>query len=79
MIIETLRSPDPSVRSSAALRLMIIVDEDATIDHKPVYTEIVRRSRETRLAGASIFRGMGVVLAPDEVDVTAPLPEALHS
>lgn len=40
------------------LRLMIIVDEDATIGRKPVYTEIVRLALEAGLAGASVFRGI---------------------
>jgi PII-like signaling protein len=37
---------------------MIIVDEDASIGHKPVYTEIVERAHRARLAGASVFRGI---------------------
>jgi hypothetical protein len=37
---------------------MIIVDEDATIHHRPVYTEIVRRAHDAGLAGASVFRGI---------------------
>lgn len=41
-----------------ARRLMIIVDEDATIHHRPVYTEIVRRAHDAGLAGASVFRGI---------------------
>lgn len=55
---ETMPSPSDSERVSTARRLMIIVDEDATIDHKPVYTEIVRRAHEAGLAGASVFRGI---------------------
>jgi hypothetical protein len=41
-----------------ARRLMIIVDEDATIGHKPVYTEIMLRAHGAGLAGASVFRGI---------------------
>lgn len=41
-----------------ARRLMIIVDEDATFRHKPVYTEIVQRAHDAGLAGASVFRGI---------------------
>ncbi|MDP9221213.1 MAG: DUF190 domain-containing protein [Actinomycetota bacterium] len=37
---------------------MIIVDEDATFHHKPVYTEIVQRAHDAGLAGASVFRGI---------------------
>ena len=45
-------------RPRLARRLMIIVDEDATVDHKPIYTEIVRRAHDSGLAGASVFRGI---------------------
>ncbi len=44
--------------SGLARRLMVIVDEDATWHHKPVYTEIVRRAHDAGLAGASVFRGI---------------------
>ncbi len=44
--------------SRLARRLMIIVDEDATIGHKPVYTEILRRAHAAGMAGASVFRGI---------------------
>lgn len=44
--------------SGAARRLMIIVDEDARFNHQPLYREIVRRARDTGLAGASVFRGI---------------------
>ena len=47
-----------SPRPRLARRLMIIVDEDATIGHKPVYTEIVERAHRAGLAGASVFRGI---------------------
>lgn len=45
-------------RLTQARRLMIIVDEDAVVGHKPVYTEIVRRAHAAGLAGASVFRGI---------------------
>ena len=45
-------------RERIARRLMIIVDEDATFEHKPVYTEIVQRAHDAGLAGASVFRGI---------------------
>jgi PII-like signaling protein len=45
-------------RPATARRLMIIVDEDATVGHKPIYTEIVRRAHDAGLAGASVFRGI---------------------
>jgi uncharacterized protein len=45
-------------RPPTARRLMIIVDEDATVGHKPIHTEIVRRAHDAGLAGASVFRGI---------------------
>lgn len=45
-------------RTSGARRLMVIVDEDAVFNHKPLYTEILRRARDAGLAGASVFRGI---------------------
>ena len=46
------------IHRSVARRLVIVVDEDDTIGHRPVYTEIVRLARENGLAGASVFRGI---------------------
>ncbi|MGH3240344.1 MAG: DUF190 domain-containing protein [Spirillospora sp.] len=42
----------------SALRLTILVDEDDTWRHKPLYHEIVHRAHEAGLAGASVIRGM---------------------
>lgn len=42
-----------------ARRLMIIVDEDAVVNRRPVYLEVVRRAHAAGLAGASVFRGIG--------------------
>jgi uncharacterized protein len=44
--------------SGTARRLMVIVDEDATFEHVPVYTVILRRAHAAGLAGASVFRGI---------------------
>ncbi|MDT4933214.1 MAG: uncharacterized protein QOK11_1106 [Pseudonocardiales bacterium] len=44
--------------SGTARRLMVIVDEDASVAHKPLYGEIVRRAHASGLAGASVFRGI---------------------
>lgn len=41
-----------------ALRLTVLVGEDDTWNHKPVYTEIVHRAHAAGLAGASVFRGI---------------------
>lgn len=43
---------------AAACRLMVIVEEDAAFNHKPLYQEIVRRAHDGGLAGASAFRGI---------------------
>jgi PII-like signaling protein len=41
-----------------ALRLTVLVGEDDTWHHKPLYHEIVSRARAQGLAGASVFRGV---------------------
>jgi PII-like signaling protein len=41
-----------------ACRLMVIVEEDAAFNHKPLYQEIVQRAHDSGLAGASAFRGI---------------------
>lgn len=44
--------------SPNACRLMVIVDEDAVFNHRPLYQELVRRAHDCGLAGASVFRGI---------------------
>ncbi|MFD5074942.1 DUF190 domain-containing protein [Streptomyces sp. NPDC058371] len=41
-----------------ALRVTILIGEDDTWHHKPLYTEIVHRALAAGLAGASVFRGI---------------------
>jgi uncharacterized protein len=41
-----------------AQRLTIIVGESDTVEHRPMYTEIVHRAHAAGLAGASVFRGV---------------------
>lgn len=66
--------------SGIARRLMVIVDEDAVFERKPLYTEIVRRAHDTGLAGASVFRGIegfgssGRVHTNRILSLTATLP-----
>ncbi|MCW4355849.1 DUF190 domain-containing protein [Hoyosella sp. YIM 151337] len=45
-------------RHSTALRIMVLLAEDDTWRHKPLYSEVVRRARAAGLAGASVFRGI---------------------
>jgi PII-like signaling protein len=39
-------------------RLTVIVDEDASFQHRPQYVEIVHRAHAAGLRGASVFRGI---------------------
>jgi uncharacterized protein len=41
-----------------ALRMTVLVDDDDTWQHKPLFTEIVHRAHAAGLAGASVFRGV---------------------
>lgn len=41
-----------------AARLMILMDEDRTWNHKPLVDEIIHRAHKAGLAGASAFRGV---------------------
>ncbi|MER5294928.1 DUF190 domain-containing protein [Streptomyces pharetrae] len=41
-----------------ALRLTVLVGENDTWHHRPLYTEIVHRAHAAGLAGASVFRGV---------------------
>jgi uncharacterized protein len=43
--------------SRTALRLTIILSQDAQFRHRPLYTEIVRRAHAAGLAGATVIRG----------------------
>jgi uncharacterized protein len=44
--------------SERELRLLIFIDEGDQWHHKPLYTEIVHRAHKTRLAGATVIRGI---------------------
>jgi len=41
-----------------AQRLTIIVGESDTVEHRPLYTEIVHRAHAAGLAGATVLRGI---------------------
>lgn len=41
-----------------AVRLTVLVGEQDTWHHKPLYSEIVHRAHAAGLAGASVFRGV---------------------
>ena len=44
--------------TGAALRLTVLVGENDTWHHRPLYSEVVRRARAAGLAGASVFHGV---------------------
>lgn len=46
------------MNDGSARRLMVIVDEDARVGHRPLFAEIVQRACTAGLAGASVFRGI---------------------
>jgi PII-like signaling protein len=58
----TLRGP--------AQRLTVIVGESDTVEHRPLYTEIVHRAHAAGLAGASVFRGIEGYGASSRVHTT---------
>ncbi|MGA5278236.1 DUF190 domain-containing protein [Streptomyces cellulosae] len=41
-----------------ALRVTILIGENDTWHHKPLFSEIVHRAHKAGLAGASVFRGV---------------------
>ncbi|CAL9488981.1 hypothetical protein SUDANB171_03188 [Streptomyces sp. enrichment culture] len=45
-------------RTTAGLRLTVLVGEGDLHGHRPMYSEIVHRAHRARLAGASVFRGI---------------------
>ncbi|MFF8881141.1 DUF190 domain-containing protein [Streptomyces flaveolus] len=44
--------------TGSALRLTVLVGENDTWHHRPLYSEIVHRAHRSGLAGASVFRGI---------------------
>ncbi|MET7982781.1 MULTISPECIES: DUF190 domain-containing protein [unclassified Streptomyces] len=44
--------------TGSALRLTVLIGENDTWHHRPLYAEIVHRAHAAGLAGASVFRGI---------------------
>ena len=67
----------------AAQRLTVIVGESDTVEHRPLYTEIVHRAHAAGLAGASVYRGVegfgarGVVHTTRLLSLSEDLPVAI--
>ncbi|MFG3614574.1 DUF190 domain-containing protein [Nocardia sp. NPDC047654] len=61
-----------------AARLTVLLDEDDKWRHTPLYHEIVRRARDTGLAGASVWRGIEGYGASSHVHTTRILDVAGH-
>ncbi|GAA5060667.1 DUF190 domain-containing protein [Nocardia callitridis] len=66
--------------TESAVRIQIFVGEDDLWHHKPVHHEIVRRARESGLAGATVVRGCegfgdhSVIHTNRLLDLTEDLP-----
>ncbi|QBS40819.1 hypothetical protein DMB37_12535 [Nocardia sp. CS682] len=61
-----------------AARLTVLLDEDDKWRHTPLYHEIVRRARDTGLAGASVWRGIEGYGASSRIHTTRILDMADH-
>ncbi|WP_280246196.1 DUF190 domain-containing protein [Nocardia abscessus] len=61
-----------------AARLTVLLDEDDKWRHTPLYHEVVRRARDTGLAGASVWRGIEGYGASSQVHTTRLLDVAVH-
>ncbi|WP_280250686.1 DUF190 domain-containing protein, partial [Nocardia abscessus] len=61
-----------------AARLTVLLDEDDKWRHTPLYHEVVRRARDTGLAGASVWRGIEGYGASAQVHTTRLLDVAVH-
>lgn len=63
-------SPSGSRLAGPALRVTVVVSENDTWHHRPLYTEIVHRAHAAGLAGASVFRGIEGFGASSHVHTT---------
>lgn len=62
----------------SAARLTLLLDEDDKWRHGPLYHEIVRRARDTGLAGASVWRGVEGYGASSRIHTSRILDLAEH-
>lgn len=62
----------------SAARLTLLLDEDDKWRHGPLYHEIVRRARDTGLAGASVWRGVEGYGASSRIHTSRVLDLAEH-
>lgn len=60
------------------VRLSVYVDEDAHVNHRPLYTEIVHRAHAAGLAGATVLRGVEGYGAGSRLHTTRLLSLAEH-
>ncbi|MFM9445689.1 DUF190 domain-containing protein [Streptomyces acidiscabies] len=56
--------------TGSALRLTVLTGENDTVNHRPLYAEIVHRAHAAGLAGASVFRGIEGFGASSRVHTT---------
>jgi len=56
--------------TGSALRLTVLIGEGDTVNHRPLYAEIVHRAHAAGLAGASVFRGIEGFGASSRVHTT---------
>ena len=56
--------------TGSALRLTVLIGESDTVNHRPLYAEIVHRAHAAGLAGASVFRGIEGFGASSRVHTT---------
>ncbi len=62
----------------SAARLTLLLDEDDKWRHGPLYHEIVRRARDSGLAGASVWRGVEGYGASSRIHTSRILDLAEH-
>ncbi|HEY5857046.1 MAG TPA: DUF190 domain-containing protein [Aldersonia sp.] len=66
------------MRTKEVLRLSIMLDQDETWHHRPLYQEIVARAKDAGMAGASVWRGVEGFGASSTIHTTRILDLADH-